>query len=596
MAKFTKGKVYKSSTEDLYKLIPLIEYGLLENQALVLARVVDSKQEQFPIPSDRSMKAMTVEVNCGLGSPRIKLFEPKKRSHFEFVELSQIKTTGFWLIENVIPGKWEVDVKCVAGPIDIVVKSESSINFQVHQFDHENRESDLVIKSLSLPKLKLTSAKVIGARGTDVYANATVHHQVARLTKMGDNGAIDYNWLPDNDGSKTPVDGRKSLVAQKVAGPLSSQQPLVAQITALDEKGDEIQREFTQYDNRLEVKDDVSGMDFQPGSTIFVTIKVTNMGETLHLTATDYEGWVQSIAPATTSALDKNSLVKVRIVAPNDVRVGHETTVTVTARNNNLNRIESVKFVLAVGQTENPEVKKMLVDSVIENRFGRTIVQSRVENKHRSPRDAVFSVFLPHSAFITSYQLYIRNHTFKGEIIEPKHLGAPTDWVSPSTVVMEDEHEWRVKVRLEEWGEALFELVYDQPITKSDGKHPYKVNLQGKQKIDDLDIQVALYDDDGIKDVSVIPEEELMPDAPMNGFGFRGLDTAAAAAGDNGGLGRMGGGLFDLGMSTADIKIDEGRKSAKISFNPMESILDMSRSQGTPRTNPIALSSVTSYI
>ena len=236
-----------------------------------------------------------------------------------------------------------------------------------------------------------------------------------------------------------------------------------------------MQREFTQYDNRLEVKDDVSGMDFQPGSTIFVTIKVTNMGETLHLTATDYEGWVQSIAPATTSALDKNSLVKVRIVAPNDVRVGHETTVTVTARNNNLNRIESVKFVLAVGQTENPEVKKMLVDSVIENRFGRTIVQSRVENKHRSPRDAVFSVFLPHSAFITSYQLYIRNHTFKGEIIEPKHLGAPTDWVSPSTVVMEDEHEWRVKVRLEEWGEALFELVYDQPITKSDGKHPYKV-------------------------------------------------------------------------------------------------------------------------
>ena len=101
---------------------------------------------------------------------------------------------------------------------------------------------------------------------------------------------------------------------------------------------------------------------------------------------------------------------------------------------------------------------------------------------------------------------------------------------------------------------------------------------------------MALYDDDGIKDVAVIPEEELMPDAPMNGFGFRGLDTAA---GDNGGLGRMGAGLFDLGMSTADIKIDEGRKSAKISFNPMDSILDMSRSQGTPRTNPIALFSLT---
>ena len=109
----------------------------------------------------------------------------------------------------------------------------------------------------------------------------------------------------------------------------------------------------------------------------------------------------------------------------------------------------------------------MLVDSNIENRFGRTIVQSRVVNQHRFPRDAVFSVFLPQSAFITSYQLYIRNHTFKGEIIEPKHLGAPTDWVSPSTVVMEDEHEWRVKVRMAEWDECVFELIYNQERLKN---------------------------------------------------------------------------------------------------------------------------------
>ena len=103
------------------------------------------------------------------------------------------------------------------------------------------------------------------------------------------------------------------------------------------------------------------------------------MGETLHLTATDYEGWVESISPGTTSPLDKYSFVKVRILAPDDVKIGHETTVTVTARNNQLNRIESVKFVLAVGQTENPEVRKMLVDSNIQNRFGRTIVQTRIQ-------------------------------------------------------------------------------------------------------------------------------------------------------------------------------------------------------------------------
>ena len=589
MAKFTKGKVYKSSADDLYKLIPMVEYGLVENQALVLSRVIDERTGTFQIPTDRSMKAMTVEVNCGGGAPRIKLFEPLKKSHFEFVELVKLNKLGFWLIENIIPGKWEVEVTCTHGPIDIAVKSESTINFQVEQLNHDNAQ-DLVIKSLSLPKLKLQSAKVIGAAGTEEYGNATIHHQVARLKKTGSVATIDYDWTPPSDeGNDIDINdytskdmGIKSLlVADKIAGPLSSRQPLMAQVIAIDENDDDVQREFPQYENRLQVKDDVTLMDFQPGNTIYVTIKVINLGETMHLTATDYEGWVHSISPATTSALDKHSLVKVRIIAPNDVKVGHETTVTVTARNNNLERIESVKFVLAVGQTENPEVKKMLVDSNIENRFGRTIVQSRVVNQHRFPRDAVFSVFLPHSAFITSYQLYIRNHTFKGEIIEPKHLGAPTDWVSPSTVVMEDEHEWRVKVRMEEWDEALFELVYDQPITKSNGKHPYKVNLQGRQQIDELDIQVALYDEDGIKDVAVIANDELQADAPLDGFGFRGL----------GDLGRTGAGLMDPlfgAESMADITINEGGKSASISLNPTASLGDMSRSQGPPRANPAA--------
>ena len=200
------------------------------------------------------------------------------------------------------------------------------------------------------------------------------------------------------------------------------------------------------FDNHLEVKDDVASIDFQPGSTAYVTIKVYNNNDVMHLTATDFEGWVDTVTPSTTLATDIVSFVKVKITAPADVKIGHETTVTVTARDNSLNRLNSVKFVLAVGQTENPEVKKMLVDSKIENRFGRTIIQSKVVNQHQNPRDAVFSVFLPDSAYITSYQLYIRNHTFKAEIIEPKQLEHPTDWVTPSTVTMEDEHEWRVKV------------------------------------------------------------------------------------------------------------------------------------------------------
>ena len=64
------------------------------------------------------------------------------------------------------------------------------------------------------------------------------------------------------------------------------------------------------------------------------------------------------------------------------------------------------------------------------------------------------------------------------------------------------------KVRMDSWDEALFELIYDQPIMKMNGKYPYKVNLQGKQQIEDVDIQVALYDEDGIADVAVIDDND----------------------------------------------------------------------------------------
>ena len=118
---------------------------------------------------------------------------------------------------------------------------------------------------------------------------------------------------------------------------------------------------------------------------------------------------------------------------------------------------------------------------------------------------------------------------------------------------------------MDSWDEALFELIYDQSITKSNGKYPYKVNLKGRQDIEDVDIQVALYDEDGIADVHVINDK-------VEGIQQRGF-------GDFGGAGE---GLFGGEELLADVQFDESRKSATISFNPTQSLFDdMSRSQGT---------------
>ena len=104
---------------------------------------------------------------------------------------------------------------------------------------------------------------------------------------------------------------------------------------------------------------------------------------------------------------------------------------------------------------------------------------------------------------------------------------------------------------MDSWDEALFELIYDQSITKSNGKYPYKVNLKGRQDIEDVDIKVALYDEDGIADVAVISEQQ------EQGIQQRGFGDFGAGLG--GGEGLMAG-------VEAEVNIDSSRKSATISL------------------------------
>ena len=115
---------------------------------------------------------------------------------------------------------------------------------------------------------------------------------------------------------------------------------------------------------------------------------------------------------------------------------------------------------------------------------------------------------------------------------------------------------------MDSWDEAVFELVYDEPMSKTDGKHPYHVNLQGRQPIEELDFKVSLYDSEGISNVQVIQdaeEEQIMSRTQTVNRPFG-----------------QAGSRFITG-SGADIKIDETKKSAKISFSPSASIAGFSR-------------------
>ena len=360
IATLTSGHSFESSSAELFHFIPLIEYSLMENQALILSRTVPSPSARFHLPTDTSMTGITILSTCPKGSPSIRIFEPSGTAHHEYVQLTRVGSLSFWLVENIAVGDWSVDVTCpLGGPITFEAASESSINFGWIRVDNES----LVVKSLFIPTLKLAHATL----NSGSYSPVSARLGTARLKKSGSNAdetyspvSIDYDWMPNNADVElsssllAPLElEQKSmdlfLTPTQISGPLMSKQ--IAKVTATDEDGATVQREVPVFEKQLELKDDVAAIDFQPGSTVYVTLKVNNNNEVMHLTATDFEGWVDSVSPSTTRAEDSYSLVKVKVTAPADARIGHETQVTVTARDNSLNRLNAAKFTLAVGQT-----------------------------------------------------------------------------------------------------------------------------------------------------------------------------------------------------------------------------------------------------
>ena len=432
LAKFTNGRVYRASAADLARVLPLIELSLTEGQASVLSRSSNKAAASFHVTLDSTIKSLTVEAFClgGGGAPRVSL-EAHDSAMIPLVKHENFDFAFYLVRELALPGRYLLNVTCESEGLSVDVKGVTSVQFRVLP-----KTDNLVVKSLSLDRAKIQKTTMKQGHTKQHFAVLEDLGSLVKLKKSGD--LID---LPEDDDEFTFF---PDFIIPKALD-LSI---ITSAVDAEGENGEEIHREETQFISQIEVEGDVANMDFQPGETATIRVRVHNKNKLLHLTATDFEGWINSITPSSTRLEDEFTNVEILVTAPSDVKIGSETQITITARDDFLISVDSSSFSLSVGQTENPTVKKMVVETNIDNRFGRTIVQSKVQNSHPTPRDAVFSVFLPDSAFITSYKLYIRNHTYQGEIIDPVHADKKTDWLSPSTVVPDknDDHEWKVKV------------------------------------------------------------------------------------------------------------------------------------------------------
>jgi hypothetical protein len=415
--------------------VRLIELSLTEGQASVLSRNSNKAAASFHVALDSTIKSLTLEAFChGGGAPRV-TFENHNSAMIPLVKHERLDFAFFLVRELALPGRYSLNITCESEGLSVDVKAETNVQFRVIP---ENQSERLVVKSLSLDRAKIQKTTIKQGHTKQHFAVLEDLGSLVKLKKSGNliNLPEDDDELPFFPDFIIPKALDLSIIQSAV------------EIDAEGENGEAIHREETQFISKIEVEGDVANMDFQPGETATIRVRVHNRNKLLHLTATDFEGWLSSISPSSTRPEDEFTNVEILVTAPSDVKIGSETQITITARDDYLISLDSASFSLSVGQTENPTVKKMVVETNIDNRFGRTIVQSKVQNSHPTPRDAVFSVFLPDSAFITSYKLFIRNHTYQGEIIDPVHADKKTDWLSPSTVVPDknDDHEWKVKV------------------------------------------------------------------------------------------------------------------------------------------------------
>ncbi|XP_064626001.1 uncharacterized protein LOC135486827 [Lineus longissimus] len=157
-----------------------------------------------------------------------------------------------------------------------------------------------------------------------------------------------------------------------------------------------------------------------------------------------------------------------------------------------------------------PDIRYLYIKTDVAYRFATTKVASLLANKARKSREAVFTIELPKSAFITEFSMTIENIVYNGtvkakevarkEYIEAKRRGQSVGHVAAKT---RDANTFDVSVNVAPQQKVTFNLTYQELLQRTLGMYQNVMYINPGQIVPDLKVDVFINESRNITTIRV---------------------------------------------------------------------------------------------
>ena len=159
-----------------------------------------------------------------------------------------------------------------------------------------------------------------------------------------------------------------------------------------------------------------------------------------------------------------------------------------------------------------PQIYQMNVKSNISNRYAHTTVTSKVRNYADKAQEAVFSIVLPESAFISEFIMEVDGKNYTAYVKEKEEAKRDYDQAVASgigaahvAVSARDSNRFTVSVNIQPEAKAAFYLSYEQLLNRQDGHYEQVINIHPGQFVKDLNVEVLIAESRKIIDLKAPP-------------------------------------------------------------------------------------------
>ncbi|KAM7134137.1 inter-alpha-trypsin inhibitor heavy chain H6 [Macrochelys suwanniensis] len=152
------------------------------------------------------------------------------------------------------------------------------------------------------------------------------------------------------------------------------------------------------------------------------------------------------------------------------------------------------------------------IRSTIVSRYASTRVRTDLSNPHAEPKEAIFDLDLPSSAFISNFTITINNKLYVAEVKE-KHQAkkmydeARRQGQTAAHVGTRDREteKFRVSASVAAGSHVSFELSYEEMLQRHLGKYQHAVSVRPQQVVGNLTVEVSISERTGIDYIHVLP-------------------------------------------------------------------------------------------